>query len=86
MRGNLKLTVRLFCTDFSKLETNSSFFQVISFCLRIVSASVHQLDMSLDVTACLKALSSAFCQYRSHSNEQNAKDLERQIDVSYFGY
>ncbi|CAH3043208.1 unnamed protein product [Porites lobata] len=37
--------------------------------------------MSLDVTACLKALSSAFCQYRSHTTEQNTKDLERQIDV-----
>lgn len=59
---------------------------MILVCLWIVLASVHQLDMSLDVTACLKALSSAFCQYRSHLNEQNAKDLERQIDVSYFGY
>ncbi|XP_020608819.1 protein CIP2A homolog [Orbicella faveolata] len=37
--------------------------------------------MSLDVTACLKALSSAFCQYRSHTTDQNTKDLERQIDV-----
>ncbi|XP_074613609.1 protein CIP2A-like isoform X1 [Acropora palmata] len=37
--------------------------------------------MSLDATACLKALSSAFCQYRSHASEQNTKDLERQIDV-----
>ena len=43
---------------------------------------MQQLDMSLDVTACLKALSSAFCQYRSHATEQNTKDLERQIDVS----
>ncbi|XP_022780826.1 protein CIP2A homolog [Stylophora pistillata] len=37
--------------------------------------------MSLDVTACLKALSSAFCQYRSQSTDHNTKDLERQIDV-----
>ncbi|XP_027056078.1 protein CIP2A homolog isoform X2 [Pocillopora damicornis] len=37
--------------------------------------------MSLDVTACLKALSSAFCQYRSHNTDHNTKDLERQIDV-----
>ncbi|KAJ7379243.1 hypothetical protein OS493_017752 [Desmophyllum pertusum] len=37
--------------------------------------------MSLDVTACLKALSAAFCQYRSHTTDQNTKDLERQIDV-----
>lgn len=43
--------------------------------------SLQQLDMSLDATACLKALSSAFCQYRSHASEQNTKDLERQIDV-----
>lgn len=47
---------------------------------------IHCLDMSLDVTACLKALSSAFCQYRSHTTEQNTKDLERQIDVSGFWY
>lgn len=40
--------------------------------------------MSLDVTACLKALSSAFCQYRSHTTDQNSKDLERQIDVSCY--
>lgn len=42
---------------------------------------MQKLDMSLDVTACLKALSSAFFQYRSHATEQNTKDLERQIDV-----
>lgn len=35
----------------------------------------------MDVTACLKALSSAFYQYRSHTTDQNTKDLERQIDV-----
>lgn len=40
--------------------------------------------MSLDVTACLKALSSAFCQYRSHTTDHNIKDLERQIDVSCY--
>ena len=39
--------------------------------------------MSLDITACLKALSAAFCQYRNHTSESTARDLERQIDVSF---
>ncbi|XP_031552269.1 protein CIP2A homolog [Actinia tenebrosa] len=37
--------------------------------------------MALDVTVCLKGLSSAFCQYRFHTTEQTVKDLERQVDV-----
>ena len=63
----------LFCGDFTGV-------------LWPLEALIHCLDMSLDVTACLKALSSAFCQYRSHTTEQNTKDLERQIDVSGFWY
>ena len=38
--------------------------------------------MSLDINACLKAFSVAFCQYRSHPNEQALKYVERQMDVS----
>ena len=39
--------------------------------------------MALDMNACLKAFSVAFCQYSSHPNEQTQKNVERQIDVSY---
>ena len=38
--------------------------------------------MSLDINACLKAFSVAFCQYSNHPNEQTLKCVERQMDVS----
>ena len=82
MRGNLKLTDSLCSAKFVNFARNSSSFRCFSFVLWPVKVCLHQLDMSLDVTACLKALSSAFCQYRSHTTDQNTKDLERQIDVS----
>ena len=65
-------------------EGNSSYFFFLSITARLwlLKIGFHKLKMSLDVTACLKALSSAFCQYRSHNTDHNTKDLERQIDVS----
>ena len=83
MRGNLKLP------ETAKKLLKEIIFSVLWWFPRVLwplEALIHCLDMSLDVTACLKALSSAFCQYRSHTTEQNTKDLERQIDVSGFWY
>ena len=37
--------------------------------------------MSLDINACLKAFSVAFCQYSGHPKEQTLKYVERQMDV-----
>ena len=84
MRGNLKLPETA-----KKHLKEVNIFSVLWWFPRVLwplEALIHCLDMSLDVTACLKALSSAFCQYRSHTTEQNTKDLERQIDVSGFWY
>ena len=80
----------LYAREFETARTakkllKESIFSVLWWFPRVLwplEALIHFLDMSLDVTACLKALSSAFCQYRSHTTEQNTKDLERQIDVS----
>jgi hypothetical protein len=42
--------------------------------------------MSLDISACLKAFSVAFCQYSNHPNEQTLKCVERQMDVSSLSF
>ena len=56
--------------------------KTVLFNLSQLTELLFSSSMSLDITACLKALSTAFCQYRSHTSEHTAKDLERQIDVS----
>ena len=65
--------------DFKSIAVDFRLKNVIFTPLR---AHNLKIVMALDVNVCLKALSAAFCQYRGHTTDQSAKDLERQIDVS----